>query len=304
MNTTSDNIAPAVKVKNLAEKTILVSINIGTFSTNKKDKKQSKATAEDVGGSSEYIRVNKSLLRNKATADVLSFSQAMRLKFYKLALPWGNDGFRIVKIANYVKIKSELEENIRKFNELVDLAVEEYKTIVNNGFKTEKDSLGSMFNEKDYPSIANFRASFYAETKVKPVEVSDFRSNSLSNEEVAEINSSIQSYVEDSLKAAEFDVLSRIGEKLDHLKNRLMDYDSKFHTSNITNLKEVIEEARELNINDNPKIKSTIDSIEAQIKDLDAVQIREDKGNTRTDAVLKTVQAIKEINEAMADFSF
>jgi hypothetical protein len=299
----ADTIKPVIKVKNLAEKAILVGINIGTFSVNKKDKKQSSETAADVGGSVDYIRVNKSLLKNKATAAVLSFSQKMRLDFYQKTAPWGSDGFRIVKIANYAKIKSELEDNVRKFYELVDLACAEYQEIINGDFEFERKSLGSMFSRADYPSISAFRSSFYARVNVKPVENSDFRTNNLSNEEIVEINNSIQERIEDAIKGAEMDVLHRINEKLVHLSSRLSDSDSKFHTSNITNLCETLQEAKQLNINDNEKLSEVISVIENNICGLDAENIR-NSGRARNVAMEKTKESIKEISDTMADFSF
>jgi hypothetical protein len=299
----SDTLTPEIKIKDLTQKAILVSINIGTFSTTKKDKKQSAETASNVGGSTDYIRVNKSLLKNKGTAAVLSFAQKMRLDFYSKTAPWGSDGFRIIKIANYAKIKSELEESKRKFYELVDIAAEEYKDIVNGGFVEEKRSLGSMFNPLDYPSVANFKACFYSKINVEPVKSSDFRSSSLSNEEIAEINVSINERIESSVKTAEFDILSRISDKLNHLSSRLTDFDSKFHTSNVTNVCDTIKEVRELNINDNEGINKILDSIQDKICGMSGESIR-DNNLSRANAIIKTKEAISEISTSMADFSF
>lgn len=298
-----ETITPAIKVKNLAEKAILLSINIGTFSVNKKDKKQSEVTASNVGGSTDYIRVNKSLLRNKATAAVISFSQKMRLEFYSKTAAWGNDGFRIVKIANYAKIKSELEDNIRKFYDLVNEAANEYQAIIDNDFTDERAALGKMFNRADYPSLAAFKSSFYAKINVEPVKSSDFRCNSLSNEEVMEINKSIEDNINYAIRNAEMDVLNRVNEKLQHLASRLLDVDTKFHTSNVTNVCDIIKEVRELNINDNPKIAEMLDAVESKICGMDGESIR-DSNSERARAMVKTKEAIEKISSVMEDFSF
>lgn len=298
-----DTVTPEVKIKDLTEKAILISINIGVFSTNKKDKRQSAETASNVGGSTDYIRVNKSLLKNKATASVLSFAQKMRLDFYSKTVPWGNDGFRIIKIANYAKVKSELEESKRKFYEMVDEAVEEYRNIVNGDFVEERKSLGSMFNHFDYPSVENFKASFYSKINVDRVQSSDFRSSSLSNEEIVEINELIEGKINDSIKTAEFDILSRISEKLNHLSSRLLETDSKFHSSNITNVCATIKEVRELNINDSEEIYKVLDSVEEKLCGIDGEAVRLSP-KIREYTLGKTKEAIKEISSSMADFSF
>jgi hypothetical protein len=298
-----ENNNPTVKVKSLAEKAILVSINIGTFSVNKKDKKQSQETANNVGGSTDYIRVNKSLLRNKATAAVVSFSQKMRLDFYSKTAAWGNDGNRIIKISNYAKVKSELEDNVRKFYDLVNQACDEYQSIIDNDFYVERKSLGVMFNRADYPSINSFKESFYAKVNVAPVQDNDFRCNALSNEEIEEINKSIEDNINSAVKNAEMDVLNRVNDKLNHLVNRLQDFDSKFHTSNVSNVCEIIREVRELNINDNKKISDTLDSIEKNICGMDAENIRESDAG-RADAIIKTKAAIEKISSVMDDFAF
>ena len=302
-STTSENVQSVVKVKSLAEKAILLSINVGVFSVNKKDKKQSQETANNVGGSTDYIRVNKSLLRNKATAAVLSFSQKMRLEFYSKTAAWGSDGFRIVKIGNYTKVKSELEENIRKFNDLVNDACAEYQNIIDFNFQDERAALGNMFNRADYPSISAFRSAFYAKVNVEPVKTDDFRSGTLSNEDIAEINNSINERINDAIKNSEMDVLTRVNEKLQHLSSRLLDSDSKFHTSNVTNVCEIIREMKELNINDNPKISEALEKVESQICGLDAENIRE-SNSARNNALDKTKDAISTISAAMEDFTF
>jgi len=299
----TSNITPAVKIKNLAEKAILVSINIGTFSVNKKDKKQSQETAKDVGGSTDYIRVNKSLLRNKGTAAVVSFSQKMRLDFYSKTAAWGNDGNRIIKIANYAKVKSELEDNVRKFYDLVELAASEYQGIVDNDFSDERKALGNMFNRMDYPSVSNFKSAFYAKVNVAPVQSNDFRCGSLSDEEILEINKSIEENIQNAVKNAEMDVLGRVSEKLNHLANRLQDFDTKFHSSNVSNVCEMIREVRELNINDNGKISDTLDIIESKICGMDGENIR-DSSKARAEALIKTKAAIATISATMEDFSF
>lgn len=297
------NITPAIKIKNLAERAILVSINIGTFSVNKKDKKQSEVTASNVGGSVDYIRVNKSLLRNKATAAVVSFSQKMRLEFYSKTAAWGNDGNRIIKIANYAKVKSELEDNVRKFYDLVELAAAEYKAIIDNDFCDERKALGNMFNRMDYPSLQIFKSAFYAKVNVAPVQSNDFRCNALSNEEILEINKSIEENIQSAIKNAEMDVLTRVSEKLNHLVDRLQDFDTKFHSSNVTNVCDMIKEVRELNIDDNQKISDALDMIQSKICGLDGENIRESV-NARTEALIKTKAAISKISETMEDFSF
>jgi hypothetical protein len=302
----SDTIKPIVEIKNLAQKAILLSISIGVFSVNKKDKQKSAEVAKDENSSADYSRVVKSLLRNKGTTEVISYAAKARLDFKKKTSPWGDkDGWRVVKISSYQKIKSEVESYKREFERLRDLAVSEYQEIVDNDFIFERSpkGLGNLFKKTDYPSVSKFKESFYFDITVQAIESTDFRSGALSNEEIAEINSSIEARVNDSLKSAEFDILERIREKLNHLSSRLADFDTKFHTSNVTNLCEVLKEVRELNINDNRKIVGVIDSIEKNICGLSGESIRDNR-SARTEAMIKTTQSIKEISTAMADFSF
>lgn len=300
----SENIPSVVKVKSLAEKAILMSISIGVFSTSKKDKKKTNEIAATEGSNVEFARVVKSLLRNKATQEVSSFAQKARNEFKSVTLPWGDEeGLRITKIGSYQKTKAQIEESRRKFYELVDVATEEYRKIVENDFAFERQSLKGMFNRADYPSVHNFRASFYFDINVKPVENSDFRTNFLSDEEIAEINNSVLERISEAVKSAERDILNRVGEKLNHLYSRLGDKDKAFHSSNVTNVCEIIQEMKELNINDNPKLTEVLEKVEAQICGLDGESIRNSLG-VRSQALAKTKEAVSAISEAMEDFSF
>lgn len=300
---TSDTIQTIVPIKNLTEKAILISLNIGVFNSNKKDKKQSAQVEKDNGAKKDTHRVYKSTLTNKKITAVSSFAQKMRNNFKTTSSPWGTDGFYILKIKNYPKVKTKLEADIREFYSLVDEAVNEYAAIIASDFAEARNDLQAGFNVFDYPSLENFKSSFYARINTKPVETSDFRSNSLSNEEISEINASIQQRIEESLKGAELEVLARINENLGHLSTRLIDSDGKFHNSSISNLCESLQEARELNINDNKKIAHVIDVVESRICGLDAANIRS-SDYARKDAMNKTREAISEISDAMANFSF
>jgi len=299
-----ENNNPTVKVKSLAEKAILMSISIGIFSNSKKDKKKNKELANREGSDENYSSVTKYLLRNKGVQDANSYSQKARLEFKRITLPWGDEeGWRIAKISEYAKKKLAVEEMRRKFFEYVDIAVAEYKELHDSDFIEQRNKLQGMFNRADYPSVDVFKSCFYFDIKVQPIESSDFRNNSLTDEENAEIQNEIQNRINDALKTAELDILKRVNDKLQHLADKLSDFDSKFHTSNVTNVCDIIKEVRELNINNNQEISNTLDSIENNICGMNAENIRESAAG-RADAIIKTKAAIEKISSVMDDFAF
>ena len=99
------------------------------------------------------------------------------------------------------------------------------------------------------------------------------------------------------------DIIQRVNQKVQHLADRLADYKTKFHSSNVTNVCDIIKEVRELNIDDNPKITEMLDAVESKICGMDGEGIREYSA-IRKEAINHTRQAVEKIASVMEDFTF
>jgi len=297
-NITENNIRIG---KTLCEKAILISVQISQFSGTRKDKRVTNDVSKDENCDINNVRVWKSLLKSKKNRAVSSASQKLRLRLYELSAPWNNNGERICSTKNYIKVKQELEQLIGSFYIAVADSIQEYADTIASDYANERQMLGGLFNKADYPTYDEFRHSFKAEIVVSPVPSNDYRSGYLSKEDLADINSQIEARIESSIKETQIDIMERARESLNHLVNRLIDSDGKFHNSALENVIEEINQSRELNILDNAKIDEIFNSVAKKISTIDAASVR-DSEKVRNSALITAKDALKDINSLMADF--
>ena len=286
-------------IKSLSETAILISVNISCFTGLKKDKGATNQVASDnnISTAEKNVRVSKNLMKGTALNKVTSAAQKVRLSFYSVTAPWG-ENIRIIKVSEFQKVKLRLEKEIREFQDAVNMAVDEYQNMID----ADKIKLGSLFNAYDYPSKANFAASFSANISVMQVEKSDFRNNVLSEDDINEINQQISDRIQNNATEVEKDIIGRVREKLNHLMTRLV-ADGKLHQSAFDNVSEVISEARALNINENQKIETLFDNIEQSVGKLsaDAIRVSERVKNNAIDEVKNNIAAVSDMmSEFMA----
>ncbi len=266
-----------------------------------KHKKASKEVSADNNVKNDgTVRVLKSLFRGEKMNKVNSISGAIRLKLYSLTSPWGNNGVRICKITNYIKIKQEIEEMFRERQTAINELVAEYDNLLAN----DKVTLGSLFDPQNYPQKSQFINCFYHRITVAPLEKSDFRTNILNQEELNEINKQIEDRIEIQVKETKKEALNRVMEKLLRLKERLLlSSDEKFHNSAISNVVESTEEAKQLNISDDDELDNILNDIAAKIGIINPEAVRSGKKST-VKAYESIVDAeIQKITDVMSQFS-
>jgi len=296
---TQETVKPIVNLgKTLSERAICVQLEIGKFSSNKKDKRVSVEVANDEHANKEVVSVNKKLMSGPLMKGVTNAEQALRKYMYEKTLPWSREGCGIVKITEYLNVKVGLEEKARDFYTAVDALVAEYDNIVNE----DKAKLGGMFNQADYPSKDGFKSRFYVKIKPVPIEKTDFRSGALSNEEVERINKQIEERLENSIKEAQGESLRRVQEKVVHLLTRLL-ADGKFHDSTVANVLSTVDEVKSLNIIENKDLEAVLKKVEETISCLSPEMIRENV-KARAEAVDHAQDTLIEINNAMKAFGF
>jgi hypothetical protein len=294
-----ESVKPIVNLgKTLSERAICIQLEVGKFSSNKRDKRVSLEVANDERANKEVVSVSKKLMSGPLMKGVTNAEQTLRKYMYEKTLPWSREGCGIVKITEYLNVKVGLEEKARDFYTAVDALVAEYDNIV----EEDKAKLGGMFNPGDYPSKEGFKSRFYVNIGVLPIEKTDFRSGALDNAEVERINKQIEERLEASIKDAQGESLRRVQEKVVHLLTRLLS-EGKFHDSTVANVLSTVEEVKSLNIIENKDLEAVLKKVEETISCLSPEMIRENV-KARAEAVDHAQDTLIEINNAMKAFGF
>jgi hypothetical protein len=187
------------------------------------------------------------LLRGADKLDELrTLAGQIRQYFYKITLPWSDEGFRLLPANFYF----ELMERMREFEANFDQGVQSFLGIYPQYIEQVKPELNGLFREEDYPAAEKLRTKFGIKVEVLPIPSgTDFRVQ-MSAEEQARVAREIDSNVRESLMRGTEDLWKRTHEVVSHMVDRLNEPESRFHGSLITNVLDLVEILPRLNVSD------------------------------------------------------
>src|ERR1700728_5267477 len=106
----------------ITERAMLAAVHISIWTAVKHDRKVSRDVAEQHGAYQSVGRYNKQLLRGADKLDELrALAGQIRQHFYKITLPWSDEGFRLLPANFYF----DLTANMREFEQSFTSQVEE-----------------------------------------------------------------------------------------------------------------------------------------------------------------------------------
>ncbi len=230
----------------ITERAMLAAVHISIWTAVKHDRKVSREVAQQHGAHQSAGRYNKQLLREAERLESLrSLSGQIRQYFYKITLPWSDEGYRLLPAHFYF----ELTTKMREFEQAFAQQVEEFLAVYPNYIEQVRPELNGLFREEDYPSTGKLRDKFGVRLEVLPIPSGqDFRVT-LSQEEQARVAREIDENVRQSLQRGTEDLWVRLKGVVSHLVERLKEPESRFHASLVTNVFELVDLLPRLNVN-------------------------------------------------------
>lgn len=264
----------------LNDKALLVQLSISQWNGRKFDKKATKEVANNHGISEFVGRYNKSLLPSQhLLKNVHQMSSTIRNEFYRNTLPWGIEGTYILPTSNYLSFMSDFRSRKADWDYLVDQFVVEYPSLK----KTAQQSLGSLYDEADYPSADSMRNRFKMDMAVFPVPATDFRCE-IGSAELTRIQQEVEGRVKDAASKAMSEVWQRLYDKVKHIADKLNDPNAIFRDSMLENARELCELLPRLNFTDDPDLESMRQMVEKQLVSNPAESLRSDPSLRRQKA--------------------
>lgn len=266
---------------------MLATLSIGQWTARKSDRKAAKEVSDANGMDSKAKGTYyKSLVSSDILNSINTLVGVIRDYHYTMTLPWKDSGPRILSTVAYMDYVNKMQAYSGEFEELVDMFVSEYP------FEREEARriLGTLFNERDYPSTADVRASFRFKLDIDPLPWgSDFRCNIGNAEAEARIREEIESRTSASLRNAQNDAVSRVVAVVEAYINRLADENAVFRDSLVTNARELCDILPALNIMKDPNLDAIRTSLVDKLCTYDPDTLRRDKVLRREayDAALK-----------------
>jgi hypothetical protein len=235
----------------ITERAMLAAVHISIWTAIKHDRKVSREVAEQHGAYAGAGRYNKQLLREAERLEALrSLSGQIRQYFYKITLPWSDEGYRLLPAHFYF----ELTTKMREFEQAFAQQVEEFLAVYPSYIEQVRPELNGLFREEDYPSTDKLRNKFGVRLEVLPIPSgNDFRVT-LSEEEQARVAREIDESVRQSLQKGTEDLWARLKSVVAHMVERLNEPESRFHASLVTNICELVDLLPRLNVNQDEEL--------------------------------------------------
>jgi len=237
---------------------MLATLTISQWTARKYDKSVSKQVeaqhqAKDAG------RYNKMLVGKESLESIQKIANATRTYHYKLTLPWGDNGDRLLPATLF----QDYADSMRKYKAEFDARVREFVRDYPQLKEEARTRLGTMYDPFDYPLATDIAGRFELKTEFTPVPTSgDFRVN-LNAEYVDYIKRDIESRMEQRLREATKHCWMRVKEVVSHIHERLSDKDKTFRDTLISNAEELIAILPALNITNDPDLVEIADEVKA-----------------------------------------
>jgi hypothetical protein len=258
----------------ITERAMLAAIHLSVWTAIKHDRKISREVAEQHGAYAGAGRYNKQLLREAERLESLrSLSGQIRQYFYKITLPWSDEGYRLLPAHFYF----ELTTKMREFEQAFAQQVEEFLAVYPSYIEQVRPELNGLFREEDYPSTDKLRNKFGVRLEVLPIPSgNDFRVT-LSEEEQARVAREIDENVRQSLQKGTEDLWTRLKGVVSHLIERLNEPESRFHASLVTNIGELVDLLPRLNVNQDEELNHFAEEIKNRLCGFTARELKKNE---------------------------
>lgn len=262
----------------IASSAVLVETSISTWTAHKLDKKVTDEVNNTKKASRKASRTNKNLLPEvKELADVIAYAAKIRNWVQANTLPWSDYGPRLLPVAQLFGFKTEMDQHVRAFNDLVESFVAIYPTLISaQAFK-----LGEMFDRDEYPSPDTVRSKFRIRVTYMPIAQSDDFRVRVTEDAIDDLRQDYEREYAERVDDMMADIRKRLKDALSHLADRFEDSDTgkhkRFHGTILDAFAERLATIRQFNITKDQWVETMASQAEAAISGIDVADLRKDE---------------------------
>lgn len=254
----------------LANRALLVSLNISQWTARKLDKRESAEVEARNGTVAGAARVTKSLLPMSASLDrIHKMTGNIRTAYYKNTLPW-IDGMGIIKTEGYLEFTRMMGALKAEWDDAVADFVLAYPSL----YEDAKFLLGSLHKAEDYPDPATIASKFRMDVSFYPVpSAADWRVD-IADSAMDKLREQITEKVMESQARAMKEAWQRLYDVVSKAHERLSVPDNIFRDSLIENARELCAVLPTLNIADDPDLERLRRELEGSLCQYDPDDLR------------------------------
>ncbi len=258
----------------LTRDAMLVSLRINNWSGRRYDREVSHDVAARNDADPSAGRYNKRLLPKAAFADLTKTMSKARNLHYDNSLPWDDSGSRLLTTANYDHYTAAIDGLAEKLVSERNQFIADY----DNHVDQSRIDLGGLFRADDYPSKDSLRHRFAIRYRIVPVPDAEHFLADLAAGDAARVKRDIEDLVQERLEDAITDLYKRLGEAVEHVRDRL-DTDSEgkplvFRNSLIGNIRDLVDIVPRLNIFGDDRLAQLCQQVKDKIASVDPDELR------------------------------
>ena len=229
----------------ISDKAMLICLHITMWTARKHDKRVSEEVAQSHEANTNAGRYNKHLLDQAEKLEELrSLAGQIRQYFYKVTLPWSDEGYRLLPSHLYFEFTNQMSEFKTAYEQLVREFLKAYPAYREQA----RSSLGLLYRDGDYPDSSRLAEKFDLSTDIIPIPCGEDFRVTLGDEEKARVAREIDQQVKQSLTRASSELWSRLMQAVAHLAAVLERPKAKLHTSTLRNVTEIAALVPRLNV--------------------------------------------------------
>jgi hypothetical protein len=226
--------------------------------------------------------------------DLRTLAGQIRQHFYKVTLPWSDEGLRLLPSHFLFDLTARMREFKTDFSTGVDQFLEVYPSYI----REARAELGSLFRDEDYPSVDKLREKFNVNLEILPISTGDDFRVTMSAEEQARIAREIDANVRQRLTKGTDDLWKRLRDVVSHMVDRLNEPESRFHATLITNIHDLVSLLPQLNVNQDPDLERFATQIRARLCNYTAHDLKKDD-LLRTSTAAEAAGIVAEMDEVL-----
>jgi hypothetical protein len=272
------------KLEDLRNRLTMVKLDISMQGITRKDSRATQDLHKNEGSEEGMAHVMKHLIDPKAPVykRVVKVRGLLRNLHANKTVPWGEDGWRVMRSREFNKYNDEVVNLIDQFDAAADDLAEEWDTLRNEA----KRKLGSLFSEGDYPTKDELRAKFSA--KLTPQILPSFRDVRLEMDADRQelLLERAKDGLLDNVQNAQQAVCKKVADELEHMHDALTRFGNKgenderiksFRDSLVPRMQQLANTLPQLNLMDDPKINDLAQKIATDLCMTPTKELREDE---------------------------
>jgi hypothetical protein len=282
----------------LTERALLVSLTIREWRGRRHDREVTATVARDHGADETAGCYTKALVPKRYLAQIAQIRTKARALHQELTLPWCDEGFRILPVDLHLRYM----ESFRDLRTDFKGAVAKFLAVYDDAKAAAKVSLGTLFDEDDYPSLSRLESAFSIEVQPQPLPAGHDWRIDLPDEAVERIRLDLESRLEEAQRLATADLYRRLSSVVSHMADTLSIPDKIFRDSLVTNVRELCDILPALNIANDPALTDLTADIEDRLASLNPSALRT-QPSTRESAALDAAALLDSITQRLSSYT-